>query len=59
VMVSPAFAEWLMGWTPGWVTAVPGLTTEEQLKICGNGVVPQAAEAALRYLLSVDCGGAG
>lgn len=54
VMVSPAFAEWLMGWLPGWVTAVPGLTSEEQLRICGNGVVPQAAEFALRYLLSVS-----
>ena len=53
VMVSPAFTEWMMGWPPGWVTAVPGLTTEDQLRICGNGVVPQAAEAALRYLLSV------
>lgn len=53
-MVSPAFAEWLMGWPPGWVTAVPGLSTEDQLRICGNGVVPQAAEVALRYLLSVS-----
>ncbi len=53
VMVSPAFAEWMMGWPPGWVTAVPGLSTEDQLRICGNGVVPQAAEAALRQLLAV------
>ena len=56
VMVSPAFAEWMMGWPPGWVTAVPGLSTEDQLRICGNGVVPQAAEAALRFLLSVEVG---
>ena len=54
VMVSPAFAEWMMGWPPGWVTAVPGLAPEDQLRICGNGVVPQAAEAALRYLLRVE-----
>lgn len=52
-MVSPAFTEWMMGWPPGWVTGAPGLTPEDQLRICGNGVVPQAAEAALRYLLSV------
>lgn len=54
VMVSPAFAEFLMGWPPGWVTAIPGLTSEDQLRICGNGVVPHAAEAALRYLLTVS-----
>lgn len=54
LVVSPAFAEWLMGWPAGWVTAVPGLTAEEQLRICGNGVVPQCAEAALRWLLSIE-----
>jgi DNA (cytosine-5)-methyltransferase 1 len=56
-MISPAFTEWMMGWVPGWVTAIPGLSTEDQLRICGNGVVPQAAVAALQYLLTVkvDC----
>lgn len=29
-----------------------GLTRAEQLKACGNGVVPQQAAAALRELLS-------
>jgi DNA (cytosine-5)-methyltransferase 1 len=48
--LSPAFVEWLMGWPPGWVTAVPNLTRNDQLRICGNGVVPQQAVAALRYL---------
>jgi len=40
-----------MGLPAGWVTAVPGLTRNEQLKALGNGVVPQQAAAALRLLL--------
>jgi DNA (cytosine-5)-methyltransferase 1 len=34
----------------GWVTEVPGLTRNAQLKALGNGVVPQQALAALRIL---------
>lgn len=49
--LSPAFVEWLMGLNAGHVTAVPGLTRNEQLKALGNGVVPQQAAAALRLLL--------
>jgi DNA (cytosine-5)-methyltransferase 1 len=41
-----------MGWPAGWVTDVPGITRNDQLKICGNGVVPQQAEYALRLLLA-------
>ena len=41
-----------MGLPDGHVTDVPGLTRNEQLKALGNGVVPQQAEAALRYLLN-------
>ena len=41
-----------MGLPAGHVTAVPGLTRNEQLKALGNGVVPQQAEAALRVLLN-------
>lgn len=38
-----------MGLPDGWVTAPEiGLTRNEQLKACGNGVVPQQAIAALR-----------
>lgn len=48
--VSPAFAEWLMGLPEGWVTGVPGLTVNQQLRLLGNGVVPQQAEHALRLL---------
>jgi hypothetical protein len=43
------FAEWLMG-IPGWVTHVPGISRGAQLRIIGNGVVPQQAAAALRLL---------
>ena len=45
-----AFTEWMMGLPEGWVTGV-GLTRNEELKACGNGVVPQQAELALRILL--------
>lgn len=51
--LNAAFAEWMMGLPPGWVTKVPGVTRAQQLKACGNGVVPQQAAAALRHLLEV------
>lgn len=40
-----------MGLPAGHVTAVPGLSQNEQLKLLGNGVVPAQAAAALRWLL--------
>ncbi|MDN6657437.1 MAG: DNA (cytosine-5-)-methyltransferase [Acidipropionibacterium jensenii] len=49
--LNAAFAEFMMGLPPGWVTQVPGVTRAQQLKACGNGVVPQQAAAALRHLL--------
>jgi DNA (cytosine-5)-methyltransferase 1 len=49
--LSAAFSEWLMGLPAGWVTDVPGITRNEALKLAGNGVVPQQAEAAIRFLL--------
>lgn len=49
--VNPAFAEWLMG-VPGRITSVPGLSINEQLKLAGNGVVPQQAEHAIHGNLS-------
>lgn len=49
--LSPAFVEWLMGLPDGWVTDVPGLSRNAQLKALGNGVVPQQAAMALRMLL--------
>ncbi len=51
--LNPELTEWMMGWPTGWVTAPEiGLTRAEQLKACGNGVVPQQAAAALRELLA-------
>ncbi len=52
--LSPRFSEWLMGLPDGWVTDVPGITRNEALRALGNGVVPQQAAAALRFLLSVQ-----
>lgn len=48
--LSSAFTEWMMGLPEGWVTDC-GLTRTEELKACGNGVVPQQAELALKMLL--------
>lgn len=51
--LNPELTEWMMGWPAGWVTdPAIGLSRAEQLKACGNGVVPQQAAAALRELLS-------
>ncbi len=48
--LSSAFTEWMMGLPEGWITDV-GLSRVDELKACGNGVVPQQAELALRILL--------
>jgi len=40
-----------MGLPEGWVCAVPGLSRPDQLRVLGNGVVPQQAALALRLLL--------
>lgn len=50
--LSPRFAEWLMGVPAGWITDVPGISRNDQLKACGNGVVPQQAATALRDMLA-------
>ncbi|MFF9361599.1 DNA cytosine methyltransferase [Streptomyces griseoluteus] len=49
--LSPVFVEWMMGLPAGWVTAVPDIPRKEQLKILGNGVVPQQAHHAYSLLL--------
>jgi DNA (cytosine-5)-methyltransferase 1 len=41
-----------MGLPAGHVTAVPGLSRNAQLRILGNGVVPQQAKLALRTILA-------
>lgn len=51
--LNPELTEWMMGWPAGHVTdPAIGLSRAEQLKACGNGVVPQQAAAALRGLLA-------
>jgi DNA (cytosine-5)-methyltransferase 1 len=50
--LSPAFVEWMMGLPAGHVTAVPGISRNDQLKALGNGVVPQQGAAAIRVCLN-------
>ena len=45
--LSAAFASWMMGAPPGWITDTPGVTRNEALRMAGNGVVRQQAIAAL------------
>jgi hypothetical protein len=50
---NPAAVEWLAGLDCGWVTdPALGLTRRQQLKMLGNGVVPQQAALALRVLVA-------
>jgi hypothetical protein len=48
--LNPQFAEWMMGLPAGWITDC-NITRNEQLKACGNGVVPQQATLAITRLL--------
>lgn len=48
--MSSRFVEWMMGLPDGWVTGV-GLSRTQELKMLGNGVVPQQAAAAYGWLL--------
>lgn len=51
--LSARFCEWMMGLPDGWVTdPAIGISRNEQLKACGNGVVPQQAIAALADMLA-------
>ena len=43
-----------MGLPAGWVTAVPGVSRNDQLKMLGNGVVPQQAMIAIRTLVHIE-----
>jgi DNA (cytosine-5)-methyltransferase 1 len=47
--LSSKFTEWMMGLPEGWITDI-GLKRNDELKACGNGVVPQQAELALTLL---------
>lgn len=48
--LAPRFVEWMQGLPAGWVTDV-SLSRTAQLKVLGNGCVPQQAAAAYRMLL--------
>ena len=48
--LSSEFTEWMMGLPKGWITGL-GLSRKDELKACGNGVVPQQAKLALKILL--------
>lgn len=49
--LSTRFVEWLMGLPEGHVTGEDlGLTREQQLRLLGNGVVPQQGAAAIYQL---------
>jgi DNA (cytosine-5)-methyltransferase 1 len=47
--LSARFVEWMMGLPAGWVTDLP-LTRAAQIRLLGNGVVPQQATVAFRAL---------
>src|SRR5699024_9008717 len=47
--LSPVFVEWMMGLDEGHVTGFDGISRANQLKMLGNGVVPQQALAALQH----------
>jgi DNA (cytosine-5)-methyltransferase 1 len=49
--LNAVFVEYMMGLPIGWVTQT-GLSRAQQLKMLGNGVVPQQAELALELLLT-------
>ena len=48
--LNPQFVEWMMGLDEGHVTG-HGLSSAQELKMLGNGVVPQQARAAINQLL--------
>ena len=54
--LSSRFVEWLMGLPAGYVTDL-SLPRSAELHALGNGVVPQQAEQALRFLCLCVNGG--
>lgn len=51
--LSSSFTEWMMGLPKDWICG-HDLKRNDELKLAGNGVVPQQAELALRLLLESD-----
>lgn len=54
-ILSPIFDEWLMGLPLGWVTHTQDLTRSQQIKLLGNGCVPQQAALAFCLLCRSVC----
>ena len=50
--LNPKFVEYMMGLPAGWVTDLD-ISRSQQLKLLGNGVVPQQAYEAIRRLMSI------
>lgn len=61
--LNPSLCEWMLGYPPGWVTSSiigagqrgvkkTGIPRTAQLRVLGNSVQPQVAEAAARLLLA-------
>jgi hypothetical protein len=48
--LSARFGEWMMGLPPGWVTDARAIPRSAQIKILGNGVVPQQGKLAVNTL---------
>ncbi len=48
--LNPVFVEYMMGLPEGWVTDLD-ISRSQQLKMLGNGVVPQQAEYAIKQIL--------
>lgn len=57
--LSALFTEWMMGLQAGWITG-RGLHRKDEIKMAGNGVVPQQAKLALEILIKrYDISGGG
>jgi DNA (cytosine-5)-methyltransferase 1 len=54
--LNPVLVEWMMGLPEGHVTG-HGLSAAQELKMLGNGVVPQQAALALRMILGLPAVG--
>jgi DNA (cytosine-5)-methyltransferase 1 len=48
--LNDAFVSWMMGLPDGWLDA-DSISRKDKMILCGNGVVPQQAEAAINELL--------
>jgi DNA (cytosine-5)-methyltransferase 1 len=49
-LLDEAFVSWMMGLPDGWLDA-ENVSRKDKMILCGNGVVPQQAEAAISEIL--------